>query len=142
MENRRTWAVIVIVAQVVFILSWIIAATWQGGGYSVTKHSISDMYAVAVPHPWFHIVALTLTQAATILFAIFAAWPVFGEPGLAGKVGAVALALSVFGVATCSASSSGSGAGWPTSTLRWPTTPTMSGGRLDSRLTSISTLMP
>src|SRR5215212_11836803 len=65
----RRWALVALVAQVAFVGSWLIAASWQGPRYSVLDHSISDMYAVGAPNGAFLVVVLTLCGAATILFA-------------------------------------------------------------------------
>ena len=57
------------VAQVAFVGSWLIAASWQGPRYSVLAHSITDMYAVGAPNGAFLVVVFTLCGGATILFA-------------------------------------------------------------------------
>ena len=65
----RGWALGALVAQVAFVSSWLIAASWQGPRYSVLAHSISDMYAVGAPNGAFLVVVISLCGAATILFA-------------------------------------------------------------------------
>lgn len=85
-------------AQVVFVLSWLLAAAWQGPRYSVTADSISDMYAVTAPGGGFLVVMLTLTGAATIWFAWRSLWPVLRPAGWLATTGAVLLGLSIFGL--------------------------------------------
>jgi hypothetical protein len=43
-------AQLTLVAQIAFVLSWLIAGLWQGARYSALSHSISDMYASALAH--------------------------------------------------------------------------------------------
>jgi hypothetical protein len=93
----RLWAWVAIAAQVVFVASWLAAASWQGPLYSVLAHSISDMYAVTAPHGSFLVVVFTDCGAATILFALFSVWPVLRR-GRAATVGSVLLALSAGGL--------------------------------------------
>ena len=57
---RRRWALVTVAAQVAFVLSWLVAAAWQGPDDSPVAHSISDMYALTAPHAWFLVVVLTL----------------------------------------------------------------------------------
>ena len=71
----RRWARVALVAQVAFVASLLIAASWQGSRYSVLAHSISDMYAVGAPNGAFLVVVLTLCGAATILFAALSLRP-------------------------------------------------------------------
>jgi hypothetical protein len=89
---------VAIAAQVLFVASWLAAASWQGPHYSVLKHSISDMYAVTAPHGSFLVVAFTDFGAATILFALFSVRPALRAGGPAAMVGAALLALSVAGL--------------------------------------------
>jgi hypothetical protein len=94
----RFWAWVAIAAQVVFVASWLVAASWQGPRYSVLAHSISDMYAVTAPHGSFLVVVLTDCGAATILFALFSVWPMLRRGGRAAAVGSALLALSAAGL--------------------------------------------
>ena len=87
-----------LIAQILFILSWLVAAAWQGPGYSVTAHTISDMYAVTAPRGLVLVVVLTLCGVATILFAVFALRPALRAAGWSATVGAMLLALSIFGI--------------------------------------------
>lgn len=94
----RFWAWVGILAQVVFVAAWVAAGFWQGPRYSLMADSISDMYAVGVPHASFLVVAFTDTGAATMLFALFSVWPALRGGGWAARVGSVLLALSVAGL--------------------------------------------
>jgi hypothetical protein len=94
----RFWAWVGLLAQVVFVAAWVAADLWQGPRYSPMADSISDMYAVGVPHASFLVVAFTDTGAATMLFALFSVWPVLRAGGRAARVGSVLLALSVAGL--------------------------------------------
>lgn len=95
----RRWARAALAAQVVFVLSWLVAASWQGPRYSVVRHSISDMYAETAPHAAFLIIVLTLCGATGIWFAWRSVWPALRSGGrwLAG-IGSALLALSIFGL--------------------------------------------
>jgi hypothetical protein len=96
--TRRRWALVTVAAQIVFVLSWLVAAAWQGPDYSPIAHSISDMYAVTAPHAWFLVVVLTLSGAVTIVFAWLCVWPSLRAGGWSARVGSILLALSVFGL--------------------------------------------
>jgi len=97
-KGIRLWAWVAIAAQVVFVASWLAAASWQGPRYSVLAHSISDMYAITAPHGSFLVVVFTDCGAATILFALFSVWPMLRPGGRAATVGSVLLALSAGGL--------------------------------------------
>jgi hypothetical protein len=97
-DRRRTWGWVGFVAQVAFVVSWLIAPAWQGDDYHSLAQSISDMYADTAPRGWFLVVVLTLCGLATILFALLAVRPALHEGGRRATVGAVLLALSIFGV--------------------------------------------
>ena len=94
----RRWALVALVAQIVFVSSWLIAASWQGSRYSVLAHSISDMYAVDAPNGAFLVVVLTLCGAATILFAALSVRPTLRPGGWRATLGAVLLGLSIYGL--------------------------------------------
>lgn len=93
----RRWARLVVVANIVFVLAWVVAAAWQGPHYSLTAHSISDMYANGAPNAWFLLVVFTLSGAATLLYAFGSLWPALRQAGWTGKAGVILLALSPFG---------------------------------------------
>ncbi len=92
------WARVGVLAQVVFVVSWIVAASWQGSRYSVRTDTISDMYAVGAPRGGFLVVVFTLCGAATIAFALRSVWPALRPGGWRAGTGSVLLALSVFGL--------------------------------------------
>jgi hypothetical protein len=94
----RRWARVGIAAQVLFVASWLVAASWQGPHYSVVKHSISEMYAVTAPHAMFLLIVITLCGAATLLFTLGSVWPALRPGGWAATVGSVLLALSTAGL--------------------------------------------
>jgi vacuolar-type H+-ATPase subunit I/STV1 len=98
-EDRvRRWAWIGFVAQVLFVASWLLAAGWQGSDYHALEHTISDMLAVGVPGAVVLIVVFTLCGLATILFAWLSVRPALRSGGRTATVGAVLLAMSIFGV--------------------------------------------
>jgi hypothetical protein len=94
---RRT-AQLAAVAQVVFVASFLIAATWQGPRYDPMTQSISDMYAVTAPNAAFLVVAFTLCGLATVLFAALSVWPTLRNAGWPSAVGAALLGLSIAGL--------------------------------------------
>ena len=90
------WATIV--ANTLFVITFLVAAAWQGRRYSTLEHSISDMYAIGAPHAVVLIVVLTVAGAVTVAFCAFALWPVVRSTGWSGRLGTVALGLSIFGL--------------------------------------------
>ncbi len=94
----RRWALVALVAQVAFVASWLIAASWQGPHYSSLAHSISDMYAMGAPYGAFLVVVFTLCGAATILFAWLSLRPALRPAGWRASVGSVLLGLSIYGL--------------------------------------------
>jgi hypothetical protein len=137
----RPWAWMGIAAQVVFVVSWLAAAFWQGSRYSVVKQSISDMYALTAPHGVFLVILYTICGAATIGFALFSARPTLRPGGRAATVGSVLLALSVAGLGdllspferlACRAADPG---------CTTATAVSNSGGKLDGNLTGIGVLL-
>ena len=91
-------AQLTVVAQIAFVLSWLIAGLWQGARYSVLAHSISDMYAVTAPGGMFLVVVVTLCGLATILFAALSVWPTLRRAGWPAAVGSALLGLSIYGL--------------------------------------------
>jgi hypothetical protein len=91
-------AQLTLVAQIAFVLSWLIAGLWQGTRYSALSHSISDMYAVTAPRGMFLVVVITLCGLATVLFAAMSVWPTFRRAGWPAAVGSVLLGLSIYGL--------------------------------------------
>jgi hypothetical protein len=94
----RRWALVGLVAQVAFVASWLIAASWQGPHYSSLAHSMSDMYAVGAPFGAFLVVVFTLCGAATILFVWLSVRPSLRPAGWRATVGSALLALSIYGL--------------------------------------------
>jgi uncharacterized protein DUF998 len=94
----RRWARVGIAAQVIFVASWLAAASWQGPRYTVLAHSISEMYARTAPHAMFLVIVLTLCGAATIWFVLRSVWPALRPGGRAATVGSALLALSIAGL--------------------------------------------
>lgn len=87
-----------VVAQVIFVGSFLIAATWQGPRYDAMTQSMSDMYAVTAPNALFLVVAFTFCGFATVLFAGLSVWPTLRRAGWPAVVGATLLALSIAGL--------------------------------------------
>jgi len=94
----RRWAWAGLAAQVLFVGSWLVAAAWQGSGYHVLDHTISDMLSVGAPAALVLIVVFTLCGLVTMLFAWLAVRPALRPGGRLATVGAVLLTLSIFGV--------------------------------------------
>jgi len=94
----RRWAWLGLVAQAVFVASWLVAASWQGPRYSVVAHTISDMSAVTAPHGALLVVVLTLCGAATMGFALRSVWSALRTGGWRAATGSVLLALSIVGL--------------------------------------------
>lgn len=92
------WAWVAVVAQVVFVVSWLIARAWQGPRYSALSDTISDMYAVTAPGGLFLVVVLTLCGIATVLFALLSVWPTLRPAGWTAAVGSILLAVSIYGL--------------------------------------------
>ena len=94
----RRWSAAVVAASVVFVAAWLLAAAWQGPRYSVTAHSISDMYADGAPGAAFLVVVITLCGAVVLGFVWRALWPSLRRAGRPAAAGVALLAVSVFGV--------------------------------------------
>ena len=94
----RRWAAACVVAQAVSIAAWLVAAAWQVDDYSVTKHTISDMYAVDAPHGAWLAAALTVCGVATIGFALFCVPRAFRRAGRRAWVSAALLAACILGL--------------------------------------------
>ena len=94
----KTFAVLAVLAQLVFTATWLVAPLWQGPSYNVLQHSISDMYAVTAPNGLVLVVVFTICGALTILFALLSLLPALRPAGGPAVIGAVLLALSIFGL--------------------------------------------
>ncbi|HWC79829.1 MAG TPA: DUF998 domain-containing protein [Pseudonocardiaceae bacterium] len=97
-KGIRRWARLTIIADIVFTLAWIAAATWQGPNYSTTAHTISDMYADGAPGAWVLIVVFSICGAIGIVFALRSLWPALRPAGLPAGIGSALLAMSIFGL--------------------------------------------
>ena len=99
MNSRiRFWAQLTVIANIVFTVAWIAAATWQGPHYSTVAHTISDMYADGAPGAWVLIILFTVCGAIGIGFTMRAVWPALRAAGWPARVGAILLGLSIFGL--------------------------------------------
>lgn len=94
---RRT-AQLAVLAQVVFVASFLIAGVWQGPRYDPMTQSMSDMYAVTAPNAAFLVVSFTFCGVATVLFAAFSVWPTLRRAGWPAVVGSALLGLSIVGL--------------------------------------------
>lgn len=94
----RRWAYVALVAHILFVVSWLVAASWQGPRYSVASHSISDMYAVGAPYGAFLVVVITCCGAAALLFGVCSLLPSLRAGGRPALVGTILLCLSTFGI--------------------------------------------
>jgi hypothetical membrane protein len=77
--RRLAWGAIV--AQVVFIASWLVGGAIEGHGYSVATDDISDLGALTAHHPTLVLVAFGISGALTIAFALGVIRPVLGVGG-------------------------------------------------------------
>lgn len=96
--GMRRWARLVVIANIVFVAAWLLAAAWQGPNYSVAAHTISDMYADGAPGAWFLVLTFTLCGAAVLLFAFRSLWPALRSAGWPARAGVILLGLSIFGL--------------------------------------------
>ncbi|WP_199809909.1 DUF998 domain-containing protein [Streptomyces sp. NRRL F-5126] len=96
--GARRWARVGMAAQIAFVASMLIAASWQGPRYSVLSDAVSDMTAVTAPRGMFLVVVFTLCGAATIVFVLRSVWPTLRPGGWRAALGSVLLALSVPGL--------------------------------------------
>jgi hypothetical protein len=97
-RSIRPLSIAAVVAQIVFLITWLIAPLWQGPRYSVIAHSISDMYAVTAPAGVVLVVVFTITGAITVAFALVSVRLTFRGAGWTAVLGSILLALSIFGL--------------------------------------------
>jgi hypothetical protein len=103
-ERRLAWAAVA--AQVLFVASMLLAASWQGSSYSLLADSMSDMYALNAPAAAFLIIMLTIAGAVTMWFTFRSLRPalrsaLLPQAGSAGRlvtIGCWLLASSIFGI--------------------------------------------
>ena len=79
--GQRRLAIVTIAANLVWVTGWLVAAGWQGPGYSVVRDSISDMMADGAPAAGVLIVIFALSGAVIIVFALGALWPALRPAG-------------------------------------------------------------
>jgi len=88
------WALVGLASEIVFTLGWLVAAAWQGPGYSPIHHDISEMGALTAPYPWAFLLPQALAGAASIAFVLFGLRPALRGAGRAGWTGPWLVALS------------------------------------------------
>lgn len=96
MVRWSAWAGLL--AQPVFVASWLLAALWQGPRYDALAHTISDMYAVGAPHGVLLVIVLTACGLATVLFGLLALRPALAAAGSWGTVASILVTLSIYGL--------------------------------------------
>lgn len=96
--RARRWAWVAVACQALFVVSGLVAASWQGPRYSVLADSVSDMYAVTAPGGMVLVVVFTVCGAATICFAVASVRPALRAGGWPATAGTVLLALSPIGL--------------------------------------------
>lgn len=134
-DRVRRWAWVGFVAQGLFVASWLLAAGWQGNGYHPLAHTISDMLAVGAPGAPVLIVVFTLCGLATILFAWLSVRPALRPGGRTATVGAVLLAMSIFGVGDLLAAAERQGCRLADPGCTGPDQRTNLGGKIDTMIT-------
>lgn len=88
------WGLVGMASEVVAVLTWLLAGTWQGPGYSPVHDDISDMGALSAPHAWAFLVPQALAGAGSIAFVLFGLRPALRDAGRAGRSGPWLVALS------------------------------------------------
>ena len=83
-----------IVAEVIFTVTWLVAALWQGSGYRWVRDDLSEMGAVTAPHAWYFLVPQAVAGLLTIGFALFGLLPALRPAGRAGVLAAMLAAGS------------------------------------------------
>jgi hypothetical protein len=78
-----------IVAEVVFVVTVLVAELWQGSGYRWVRDDVSEMGAVTAPHAWWFLVPQAVAGILTISFALFGLLPALRPAGRAGVIAAV-----------------------------------------------------
>jgi hypothetical protein len=140
-DRARLWAWAGFAAQVLFVASWLIAAAWQGDRYHTLEHTISDMLAVDAPAAAVLIAVFTLCGLATILFAWLAVRPALRPGGRAATVGAVLLALSIFGLGDLLAAAERQGCRLADPGCTGPDQRDNLGGKIDTMITPTGILL-
>ena len=105
-RRERRLARAAVAAQVLFVASMLLAASWQGPRYSLLADSMSDMYALNAPAAAFLIIMLTIAGAVTMWFVFRSLRPalrsaLLPQAGSARRlvtIGCWLLAFSIFGI--------------------------------------------
>jgi uncharacterized protein DUF998 len=87
-----------VAGQVLVTLAWLIGEALQTGGYSVTRHDISDLGALTADRPWVILIGQGISGLLTMAFAVLALRPALAAPGHHGPVSAWLVALSAAGL--------------------------------------------
>lgn len=140
-DRVRRWAWVGLTAQAVFVGSWLLAAAWQGDGYHPLEHTISDMLAVGAPAAAVLVAVFTLCGLATVLFAWLSVRPALRPGGRAATVGAVLLALSIFGVGDLLAAAERQGCRLADPGCTGPDQRANLGGKIDTMITPTGILL-
>jgi len=140
-DRVRLWAWAGFGAQALFVVSWLVAAAWQGGRYHAMEHTISDMLAVGAPGAMVLIVVFTLCGLATILFAWLSVRPALRPGGRTATVGAVLLALSILGVGDLLAAAERQGCRLADPGCTGPDQRANLGGKIDTMITPTGILL-
>jgi hypothetical protein len=93
-QGSRLWGGVGIIAQVLFLIGWIVPLTWQGPRYNIIANTISDTQAADAPHAWFPIAVFAAAAIGTFCFAVFGLRPTLAEPGRGAGVGLWMLAIA------------------------------------------------
>jgi hypothetical protein len=140
-DRMRWWAWAGFFAQVLFVASWLLAAAWQGSSYHSSAHTISDMLAFGAPAAGLLIVVFTLCGLATILFAWLSVRPALRPGGRTATVGAVLLALSIFGAGDLLAAAERQGCRLADPGCTGPDQRANLGGKIDTMITPTGILL-
>lgn len=95
---RRALAWGAVAGQILVTGAWLVGGLVQTGGYSVTRHDISDLGALTADQPWLTLVGQGVSGLLTMTFAIVALGPALARPGRRSNVGAWLVALSAAGL--------------------------------------------
>src|SRR5215475_5331752 len=91
------FGVIGVVSQILFMAGWLIPASWQPGGYSVVRDTISDLMARTAPHAEVPVTLLIAAGIGTMLFALLGLRPALRAAGRTAFYAPWMLAFSALG---------------------------------------------
>lgn len=89
---QRVLALVVVPAQLLFLVGALVVGELQGSGYDPLRHDISDLGALTAPHAWWELGPEGVAGAATVAFSLVVLRPVVSW------VGSVLLAASLMGL--------------------------------------------